>query len=214
MADGSDSLPIGENSESRALRRTALLLTLALFSLPVEAHKLQLFASVEGDWIKGMAYFAGGARARGARILVQDHAGQSLAELTTRDDGGFGYRAQHKTDHLIIAETPDGHRAEWRVAASELTSGGAAHLLGTTMAAPVSAKAAATLEAATLVKLDPNSLAAIEQAVARQVRPLREELIASQERARLQDVLGGIGYIFGLAGFAFWWRGQRARGRS
>jgi nickel transport protein len=48
----------------------------------------------------------------------------------------------------------------------------------------------------------------VEQAVARQVRPLREQLIAHQDRIRLQDLLGGIGYILGLAGLVLWWRSR------
>lgn len=51
-------------------------------------------------------------------------------------------------------------------------------------------------------------LPAIEQAVARAVRPLREQLALERERARLRDVLGGIGYILGLAGLWAWWRAR------
>jgi nickel transport protein len=50
----------------------------------------------------------------------------------------------------------------------------------------------------------------IERAVARQVRPLREELMAAQDQARLHDILGGIGYILGLTGIALWWRARRS----
>ena len=53
----------------------------------------------------------------------------------------------------------------------------------------------------------------VEQAVARQVRPLREELLACQEQTRFRDVLGGLGYILGLAGLAAWWR-VRPQGRA
>jgi nickel transport protein len=38
---------------------------------------------------------------------------------------------------------------------------------------------------------------------------LREELIAAQDAYRLQDILGGVGYIFGVAGLALWWRARR-----
>jgi nickel transport protein len=45
--------------------------------------------------------------------------------------------------------------------------------------------------------------ALIEQSVARQVRPLREQLDSYQETVRWHDVLGGIGYIIGLGGLAY-----------
>jgi nickel transport protein len=52
----------------------------------------------------------------------------------------------------------------------------------------------------------------VEQAVARQIRPLREELAGAQGQASLRDVLGGVGYILGLAGLLAWWRSRRASG--
>jgi nickel transport protein len=43
------------------------------------------------------------------------------------------------------------------------------------------------------------------------LRPLREQHEAHDARVRLQDVLGGIGYIVGLAGLGLWWYGGRRR---
>jgi nickel transport protein len=62
------------------------------------------------------------------------------------------------------------------------------------------------------VALDPAVESAIERAVARQIRPLREQLVAAEDRIRLQDILGGIGYIIGLTGLALWWRSRRRSG--
>jgi nickel transport protein len=66
--------------------------------------------------------------------------------------------------------------------------------------------------AALVPPLDPVLVAAIEGAVNRQVRPLRAQLIAAEERTRLQDILGGIGYIAGLTGLVLWWRSRRPDG--
>ena len=62
--------------------------------------------------------------------------------------------------------------------------------------------------------IDPALIAALELAVARQLRPLREELAVARSRASLRDVLGGIGYIIGLAGLALWWRTRGAGSRA
>jgi nickel transport protein len=40
----------------------------------------------------------------------------------------------------------------------------------------------------------------VEAAVARQLRPLREQLNGYETTIRIRDVMGGIGYLFGLAG--------------
>lgn len=46
----------------------------------------------------------------------------------------------------------------------------------------------------------------ITKAVAQQIRPLREQLNAYEDQVRLRDIVGGIGYIVGLAGLAMWLR--------
>ncbi|MBC7908010.1 MAG: hypothetical protein H7Y60_14875 [Rhodospirillaceae bacterium] len=53
----------------------------------------------------------------------------------------------------------------------------------------------------------------IEAAVARQIRPLRLQIDAMEERARFSDIMGGIGTIFGLFGIAAWIAARR-RGKQ
>lgn len=175
----------------------ALLFICAFNCAPALAHRLQVFASAEGANISGSAYFAGGAKAGDVSISIQDATGHRLAELRTAADGSFSYRAQTPTEHLVIADSGDGHRAQWRVTAAEL--GGNLPL----SAAPASSAIVSTTTANTV---DPALLAAMEQAVARQVRPLREELQAAKNQAHFRDILGGIGYIVGLTGILLWWR--------
>ncbi len=54
----------------------------------------------------------------------------------------------------------------------------------------------------------------VERSVAMRVRPLARELKEFKEEVRFRDVLGGIGYIVGLAGLAFYFLGVRRRDRD
>jgi nickel transport protein len=49
----------------------------------------------------------------------------------------------------------------------------------------------------------------IGQVVEKHVRPLRKELAAYKEHNDLQKILGGIGYILGLFGVAFYIAARR-----
>ena len=49
----------------------------------------------------------------------------------------------------------------------------------------------------------------VEAAVARQIRPLLESYAAAEGRLRLNDIVGGIGMIVGLAGIALWLSARR-----
>jgi len=51
----------------------------------------------------------------------------------------------------------------------------------------------------------------IEKIVSKQLKPLREQLEAYQEKIFIHDVLGGIGYIFGVMGLLFYFAKSNRR---
>ncbi len=193
--------------------RAVLALLLLSMSGTVLAHKLQVFASADGARIEGSAYFGGGGAAPGAQISILDADGKTLAEPVPDAQGRFSFQAQAPVDHVVVARTGDGHKAEWRVTASELAAGfpgSAVPAARVPALSPGSMPTPAAVEAS--ARPDPTLVASIEQAVSRQVAPLRQELMAAQDQARLRDILGGIGYILGIAGLAAWWRARRGSG--
>lgn len=180
------------------LRLTFLLLL--LWHAGAQAHLLKLFAYVEGTDIHGSAYFAGASAAAGAPVTVSGVDGQPLATLTTDPQGAFQYHTDGPGDYRLRVDTGDGHQAEWLIRAAEF---------GQEESDPATPVASPLPGSRPDIAADPRLVTLIEQALARQIGPLREELQRSNERARLSDILGGIGFIFGLAGIALWWRSRR-----
>lgn len=186
------------------LRLRLIIPLLLLLTGSAEAHLLKLFAYVEGTRIHGSAYFVGGDGVAGASITISDADDQPLARLKTDPQGVFSYRVETAGEYRLRVDTGEGHQAEWLIHAGEFAPSPAPADVPTGLAVPA---AEAVPEQAALSS--PQLTALIEQAVARQIGPLRESLQRSQERARLSDILGGVGFIFGLAGIALWWRGRR-----
>ena len=210
---------------SRLALSVAFLIAGLVGATPALAHKLKVFASAAGARIEGNAYFAGGSPAAGATVLIQDSQGRVLATLDPDEDGGFGYQAQAPVGHVVVARTDDGHEARWSISADELAPGFASAKAAEPEAPPSDAGLPSPPSPSAPPNgppvepqpptesrsgLDPQLTATIEQAVARQVRPLREALNAAQDQARLHDILGGLGYILGLTGLALWMRGRGA----
>lgn len=222
IAEGRARMAFSANGSTSAARRVAALMLLLTLGDPALAHKLQVFAFAEGARISGSAYFAGGGAALVARIEVRDGEGGVLAELAPDGEGRFVYTAAAPVDHLILAITSDGHQAEWRVPAAELATGfGYGGAIAQEAERPhrrdepvIVETDASSTSATSVAILDPALESAIERAVARQIRPLREQLVAAQDRIRFQDILGGIGYIMGLTGLALWWTSRRRSGRA
>lgn len=193
----------------RWLARTGLpvLLGALLWSTTAEAHRLKVFATVEDGAIDGYAFFIGGGRPQGAGVVIRDAGGAPVAELSTSATGDFHWKPPAPGAYDVTVSAGDGHIASARIAADRFLPAGPVTPAPVAMPAISGGVAEKALPAA----CDPAALeAAVDRAVERQVRPLMEAYAAAEGRVRFNDVAGGLGMIFGLAGVALWVRSRHA----
>ena len=186
--------------------RRRLLLATAVLLLPAQAqaHKLKAFATAVGADVSGYAYFSPGGRAQEAEVSVTLPDGTIVAKLQTNDEGEFSFTAKQRADYRILVDGGDGHEATYTIHASELPVSLAGASAPTQAAAPAGDKASAAAAPTMATSVSPAEIRAmVEQGLAQQLRPLREQIDAWQEKVWLHDVLGGLGYIIGLAGLAY-----------
>lgn len=195
----------------------AIALAAMADSAPLRAHALHLFAGAEGERITGHAYFSNGTPAPGAAIEVITADGTVVSEATADSSGDFSIPVSERADFSVVASLPDGHRAAFLITADELTSALPMRQQADADAAPAVADGT---EGSSVSLADPHDTATldretleaiVDEAVARQVRPLRQDVHAYQAEIRMRDVLGGLGYILGIAGVAFFVLGRRQR---
>mgnify|MGYP001805897051 CR=1 FL=1 len=212
-----------------------LLLALVTAPAPALAHKMKVFATTEGALVRGYAYFSGNSRAVEARLTITTADGQTVRDDRTDADGAFQYTARQRQDHTIQVDSGDGHVARFIIPADQLpptlpepATGTAAPAIPVAQAPiPAPAPASPVPAPAPVATADPAPVPAcpsgdggsgddgnlrLEQMVARQIRPLREQVEAYQEKIWWHDVLGGLGYIAGLSGLALAWVGRRPGG--
>ena len=171
-------------------RLCPLALALSLTATPAWAHKMKLFVTAEGNEVVGTLYFAGGDKAIGVKGEVLAADGHVVAPLTTDSLGGFRYSPPDAKAYRLHFQSADGHMAE--------------AMIGAASSAEIRPSATPGLGA-------PLSDAALDAAIARQLRPLREQIDSLDGRTRLSDLIGGAGFIFGLFG-CFAWVQARRRG--
>lgn len=197
-------------------RLTAILATVALLlaATPAEAHKLKVFATAIGPRIEGSAYFVGGGPAAGAKVTITTPDGTPIAAIATDAQGNFAIIAASRTDHVIAVDSGDGHVGRFTVLARDLPGDLPG---GLPQPAASGAPAMDPPANAPVAGIQPHLTAdgmreLVGEAVARQIVPLREQLNGYEDRVRIHDILGGLGYILGLAGLALWLRARRTAG--
>ncbi len=162
--------------------RIGIVVVLCALAIPAAAHDLHIFALVEGGRVTGEANYIGGGPLKDAPVEVHGAGGTLVHETTTDDRGAFTFPAKGDSDLTITVETDDGHHGHFTIPANQLPG-----------SAPAAQPAVAKHDSADLRTV-------VAEAVAKQVNPLRAELDALRNQTRLRDILGGVGYIFGVAG--------------
>ncbi len=186
------------------MRRALIFMVLALLaSVPVHAHKVVASVWADGDFIEGEVGLSNGTMAAaGTQVEVLGPGGEKLGETTTDGDGLFRFTPTRAVTHVFRADLGAGHVAEATLAVDELPIGlirGAQARTGGSNdpnMAPVPETSAAS-------QTPPALEAMIAAAVRREIKPLRKELSAYKEKNDLQNILGGLGYICGIFGLAF-----------
>jgi len=167
------------------------------------AHKVNLFAYVEGDSVHTDSYFNDGRKCKNSAIAVFDSADEQLLEGKTDAEGIFVFSPPKREDLKIVLTASMGHRTEYLLSRREFgieetdtqNRSSAVENAATDSVAPASAE----------------SSRIVDRALDRKFAPLVEavhRIEKNQQHASLRDVIGGIGYIVGLAGLYYFLRSR------
>ncbi|WP_108683272.1 cobalt ABC transporter permease [Methyloceanibacter sp. wino2] len=195
----------------RSLRLALILLIL----MPVHsalAHKVIASVYASGDVIEGEIGFSNGDMAPNELVEVFDEDGNKLGETKTDEEGFFTFRPTKPVAHLFKSNLGSGHVATVRMEAEELPDIAGAEPVAADTATATETKtdsASSAQEGAADETVTQAQLKLITKAVQKQIIPLRRDIDAYKEKNDIQNVLGGIGYIFGLFGLGFYIAARR-----
>jgi nickel transport protein len=185
-----------------------ILAILLSWLAPAQAHKVKLFATVMSDNIEGYVYFPGGGRANTVTVKIMIFDNQLQGTVTTNANGEFQFHAKYRATHYLTADLGDGHLAQYTIDSSEF-SDALPPLTTEKTTPPIASPSLPTVPSENVSCSNQQLSVLMEKIVSKQLKPLREQLEAYQEKILLHDVLGGIGYIFGVMGLIFYFRKRR-----
>jgi nickel transport protein len=188
------------------------------------AHNVTVFAWVEGDTVHVESKFSGGRRPMDAPVEVYDTGGNLLLKGVTDNNGEFSFKVPEKTEMKVVVLAGMGHKGEWTIPLSDLE---AVSDDTTTQAAepgsppPASAnpdqpQSAASAMSGHQVPAGYVTAAeirnAVEGALDTKLKPVMKLLVETRQSGpSVTDILGGIGYIFGLIGVAAYFSSKRRK---
>ncbi len=184
---------------TRTRRFCWLCLLWIIAGLPLLAHgmKITLRVDAQGAVVGSASYGAHPVVNAQVRFLAPD--GVALGEVTSDAQGAFTFPVKERCT-LRVVITEGSHRGEKVLPESTFPS-----------SLPLRGGGGASAPARTV---DTSALSSVvEAAVARRLESVEVLLQKQADANRLRDVLGGIGYILGLAGVGFYVAGRAKAGR-
>ena len=180
---------------------TAIILIVS--NVPALAHKVMIFAWVEGDTVFTESKFSGGKKVMNAPLVIFDKDGKKLLEGKTDNKGEFSFKIPKVTDLRIVLNAAMGHKAEWTVPETEIREAG--NIVEKISASETSGPIPLGLSKEEVRKI-------VEDSLDKKLRPIVRMMTESKNtRPSLTEIFGGIGYIFGLMGVALYFisRGKK-----
>jgi nickel transport protein len=171
-------------------------------------HRVNIFCYVNGDKIECSSKFTPGGPVKNGEVIVKSvQTGELLLKTKTDEKGQVSFKIPDKAlknnwDLKIICNAEMGHRNFWIIKADEI------------------APARQTKEESQTLKTSEEETKAISkrelesvisEVMARQLAPIKRDLAElKQPRISLQDVIAGLGYIFGIAGIVMYFLQRRS----
>lgn len=172
----------------------------------VWAHKVNVFAWVEGDTVFVEGYFPGGKKSQNSLVEVFNPAGTKLLEGRTNKKGEFSFKVPERTDLKIVLTASMGHKNDFIIPASDFQE------VESSSSIPAQSLAESAKKSAPhppdLSQLEGMIDRALDRKLAPVIKLIRD---TRKEGPTISEIVGGIGYIFGLFGLVMYLKSRNEK---
>jgi len=172
-----------------------------MMDVSIFAHKVNIFAYVEGDKVYTESYFNDGKMCVDSKIEVFNNQGNKLLEGLTDEEGMFSFKIPSEDvidgDLKVVLTASMGHRAEYVIPTNELR--GIAGLIKEKFEEPVPA-VSPEISSFDLKEIQLLIEDALDKKLEPIMREMREIKKSQEDKVSPTEIIGGIGYIIGIFG--------------
>lgn len=159
------------------------------------AHKVSTYAYREGDKVFGECYFVDGSPCKNSKVEVYDLRGQKITETITDEKGRYSFTTKEKGELRIVIPAGDGHRAEYKLEGiAEKIEKKAAKETASAKTVNKSTQPQATVNRDEIKQIVDEVMDIKLQGLRAEIMDLRKQM----DKVGIRDIIGGIGYIFGI----------------
>lgn len=153
------------------------------------AHKINLFLYKEGNKIFVEGYFSDGVPAKNSIVEIYNEKEEKIIEGKTDEKGIYSFDVPVCEKIKVILTGDMGHKVEKEMKITEKKL----------LKKEIENKKIEVEKKVNLI--DKEEIGKIiEESVEKAICPLIKEIQKEKENARIMDIIGGIGYIFGIFG--------------
>jgi nickel transport protein len=209
-------------SKKMSLRIFYTLLFSIVFIGHAYAHKVIVFAWVEGNTVYTESKFSGGKKVKNAPIEVFDAHGKKLLDGQTDESGKFSFKVPQKNEMKIVLLAGMGHRGEWTITRDDFGEEIEENIKNMDSKNNMSTQTSPMIESKAVHK-EKNAIPCltseeiqmiVEKTLEKQMNPLLtklNKLLAPNTSPDVSDIFAGIGYILGLMGIGAYFNYRRKK---
>ncbi|KXS37479.1 MULTISPECIES: hypothetical protein [unclassified Candidatus Frackibacter] len=202
-----------------------ILLMTTLLAVPAYAHRVVTYAYVSGESIVVETAFGNGSPFGGAMVKVYGSEGELLKKGKTNKKGIYKFKIPQKSDLKIVVGGELGHQGKYTIKEEELpsvsnqnsrknelsidkNSSMAESDIDTDKINQTEDKIRQSSKDKLIAQEEVRSI--LKEELSKQIAPLNRKITQLQIKKGpgMTEVIGGIGYIFGLMGIAFYFKSK------
>jgi nickel transport protein len=191
-----------------------LIIFFSFSAFNVHAHRVTIFAWVDGDTVHTQSKFGGGKMVNKGEISVFDPEGNLLLKGNTDENGEFSFTIPKKTSLRIELNAGMAHQNEWIITAEEIGELQEDNFVASDQPEDSNNVLEKRFEPSiesTLTMKDIEQ--AVEQAMEKKLKPVMHMLSDLRDPGpKFIDIFGGIGYIIGLIGIGAYFKNRKKTG--